>query len=83
MVISETLALGETSSTAYRGDRGKAAFDHSQATGNPHGTTFAQIASTPTTLEEYGITDAQAALGYTPANKAGDTFTGQVVVDFP
>ena len=41
--ISKSLALGETSSTAYRGDRGKAAYDHSQATGNPHGTTPAQI----------------------------------------
>ena len=30
VVISETLALGETSSTAYRGDRGKIAYDHSQ-----------------------------------------------------
>lgn len=30
-VISETLALGETSSTAYRGDRGKIAYDHSQS----------------------------------------------------
>jgi len=28
VVISETLALGETSSTAYRGDRGKIAYDH-------------------------------------------------------
>ena len=27
-VVSETLAIGETSSTAYRGDRGKAAYDH-------------------------------------------------------
>ena len=27
-----SLALGETSSTAYRGDRGKTAYDHSQAT---------------------------------------------------
>ncbi|MGO5165190.1 MULTISPECIES: hypothetical protein [unclassified Candidatus Paralachnospira] len=31
-VISETIALGETSSTAYRGDRGKIAYDHSQST---------------------------------------------------
>ena len=38
-----SLALGETSSTAYRGDRGKIAYDHSQATGNPHGTTKADI----------------------------------------
>ena len=37
--MSSSLALGETSSTAYRGDRGKIAYDHSQATGNPHGTT--------------------------------------------
>lgn len=35
--ISASLALGETSSTAYRGDRGKTAYDHSQLTsGNPH-----------------------------------------------
>lgn len=35
--ISASLALGETSSTAYRGDRGKTAYDHSQVTsGNPH-----------------------------------------------
>ncbi len=37
------LTLGETSSTAYRGDRGKIAYDHSQTTGNPHGTTAADV----------------------------------------
>lgn len=37
--LNPSLALGETSQTAYRGDRGKIAYDHSQATGNPHGTT--------------------------------------------
>lgn len=37
--ISASLALGETSSTAYRGDRGATAYAHSQATGNPHWTT--------------------------------------------
>lgn len=31
--ISPSLSLGETSSTAYRGDRGKAAYDHAQAKG--------------------------------------------------
>lgn len=42
--ISPSLALGETESTAYRGDRGKAAYDHSQVTsGNPHGTTAADV----------------------------------------
>lgn len=32
--ISSSLALGETSSTAYRGDRGKAAYDHATAKGS-------------------------------------------------
>ena len=43
VVMSSSLALGETESTAYRGDRGKTAYDHSQATGNPHGTTKSDI----------------------------------------
>lgn len=43
-VISAELALGETSSTAYRGDRGKIAYDHSQlTTSNPHNVTAAQV----------------------------------------
>lgn len=42
--ISESLALGETSSTAYRGDRGKAAYDHSQVTsGNPHNVSASDV----------------------------------------
>ena len=42
--ISESLALGETSSTAYRGDRGKTAYDHSQLTsGNPHNVTASDV----------------------------------------
>lgn len=45
--ISESLALGETSATAYRGDRGKIAYDHSQTTGNPHGTTAAEVGARP------------------------------------
>ncbi|KZX16660.1 hypothetical protein MBCUT_06980 [Methanobrevibacter cuticularis] len=36
-VIGSNIALGETPQTAYRGDRGKIAYDHSQQTsGNPH-----------------------------------------------
>lgn len=34
VVISETIALGETASTAYRGDRGKTAYDHAAAKGS-------------------------------------------------
>ena len=42
--ISSALALGETSSTAYRGDRGKTAYDHSQLTsGNPHSVTKSNV----------------------------------------
>lgn len=42
--ISSSLALGETSSTAYRGDRGKIAYDHSQiVTGNPHNVTKSEV----------------------------------------
>ena len=39
--ISESLALGETSTTAYYGDKGKLAYAHSQITDgrNPHNTT--------------------------------------------
>ena len=41
--IDGGVALGETSSTAYRGDRGKIAYDHSLSQGNPHNTTTSDI----------------------------------------
>lgn len=45
--IGSDLALGETQSTAYRGDRGKIAYDHSMTkAGNPHGTKAADIGYT-------------------------------------
>ena len=48
--ISASLALGESSSTAYRGDRGKTAYDHSQVTsGNPHNVTAAEVGARPDT----------------------------------
>ena len=42
-IISAQLALGETSSTAYRGDRGATAFAHVSATDNPHSVSKAQV----------------------------------------
>jgi hypothetical protein len=59
-IMSQITTLGETSTTAYRGDRGVVAYDHSQLTSgtNPHNTTFANIASKPTTVSGFGITDA-------------------------
>ena len=42
--ISASLALGTTSSTAYRGDRGNIAYTHSQTTsGNPHSVTKSEV----------------------------------------
>ena len=46
VVISETIALGETSSTAYYGDKGKTAYDHSQST---HARTDATAVSSSST----------------------------------
>lgn len=43
VATSSSLALGETAASAYRGDRGKTAYDHSQSSGNPHGTTKSNI----------------------------------------
>lgn len=43
VVVSETIALGETASTAYRGDRGKAAYDHAAAKGSAFGSGLYKI----------------------------------------
>ena len=59
--ISASLALGETSSTAYRGDRGKTAYDHSQITsGNPHGTTANDVGAAPAAHVEVMASAGQA-----------------------
>lgn len=70
--ISPSLALGETSSTAYRGDRGKTAYDHSQTTGNPHNTTAADVGARPNTW-----TPTASEVGAI-ANPTGGT-TGQIL----
>lgn len=43
--VSPSIALGQTSSTAFRGDYGKTAYDHALAKGNPHGLTAQDIAN--------------------------------------
>ena len=61
--ISPSLALGETSSTAYPGDKGKAAYDHSQIkTGNPHGTTAADVGAAP--AAHTGVAASSSQLGH-------------------
>lgn len=61
------LALGEASGTAYRGDRGKTAYDHSQvATGNPHGTTAAQVGAMPAPIQITGAINFNSINGGAP-----------------
>jgi hypothetical protein len=40
---TSSLVLGETSTNAYRGDRGKIAYDHTSLRNNPHGVTQSQV----------------------------------------
>lgn len=58
VVISETIALGETASTAYRGDRGKIAYDHASA----HGSAFASGLYKITTNAAGHVTAATAVV---------------------
>lgn len=58
VVISETIALGETASTAYRGDRGKVAYDHASA----HGSAFASGLYKITTNAAGHVTAATAVV---------------------
>lgn len=43
--LADTTKLGESSDTAYRGDRGKIAYEHTLSKGNPHGLTKEDIAA--------------------------------------
>jgi hypothetical protein len=68
--LDDSVALGETNTTAYRGDRGKIAYDHSQSTGNPHGATTNDISDY--TNKRY-VTDAQlTVIGNTSGTNTGD-----------
>ena len=71
VLIGSDLALGETASTAYRGDRGKTAYDHSELTGNPHGATTADI--TDSSDKRY-VTDAQRTRVNTAASSSDDGY---------
>jgi hypothetical protein len=54
--VSASLVLGETSSTAYRGDRGKTAYDHAVAKGSAYASGLYKI----TTNSEGHVTGATA-----------------------
>ena len=75
--ISASLALGETSATAFRGDYGKVAYDHAQAKGSEFAAGFYKI----TTNAEGHVTSATAvtksditALGI-PSEDTDTTYT--------
>lgn len=68
-VIGTSLALGETSSTAYRGDRGKTAYDHSQTTsGNPHNVTASDVGLG--NVGNYKSVSTEASQGLTSTEQA-------------
>lgn len=73
VVISSSLALGETSSTAYRGDRGKVAYDHSQSNHN----TWRNITVGSTTLTAAAVADTLtfAAGSNVSLSASGETVT--------
>lgn len=77
---SSNLALGETSATAYRGDRGKIAYDHSQTA---HAPSTAQKNSDITKAEiEAKLTGAITTHthDYVPTSSfVGSTFTANVI----
>lgn len=63
--LPDMLELGESSSTAYRGDRGKTAYDHSQIEDgtNPHKTTANNVnLNTALTINGESKTTAEAAI---------------------
>lgn len=76
--ISASLALGETSSTAYRGDRGKTAYDHSQAA---HARTDATKVSDSTTNGNILVNDSEVNVYTHPAYTAKASGLYKVAVD--
>lgn len=85
--ISPSLALGETSGTAYRGDYGAIAYAHSQKTsGNPHGVTKSDVGlgkvenkSSADIRNDITKANVTTALGYTPANQTDlNTLSSQI-----
>lgn len=82
--ISASLALGETSFTAYRGDRGKTAYDHSQVTsGNPHNVTKSDVGlgnvgnfKAVSTVASQGLTDTEKSNARANIGAGTSSFSG-------
>ena len=67
--ISPSLALGETSKTAYRGDRGKIAYEHSQITGDA---TIHHTHANKELLDTYTQTEADLANAVAKVHEHGN-----------
>lgn len=67
--ISPSLALGETSKTAYRGDRGKTAYEHSQITGDA---TIHHTHTNKELLDSYTQTEADLANAVAKVHEHGN-----------
>lgn len=67
--ISPSLALGETATTAYRGDRGKAAYDHSQISGD---STIHHVHANKELLDSYTQTEADLANAVAKVHEHGN-----------
>lgn len=76
--ISSSLALGETSSTAYRGDRGKIAYDHSQST---HARTDATAVAASATNGNIKINGTETTVYTHPAYTAATAAAKKVGLD--
>ena len=81
-----SLALGSTSSTAHRGDHGATAYTHSQTSGNPHGTSKADVglgnvdntsdANKPVSTAQQTALDGKAAASH--SHSGADITSGTV-----
>lgn len=67
--ISPSLALGETATTAYRGDRGKVAYTHSQVSGN---STIHHTHANKELLDTYKQTEADLANAVSKVHEHGN-----------
>ena len=73
--ISSSLTLGETSATAYRGDRGKLAYDHSQTTHAPTDSASLSAANTFTEPQRTTVEVGLNALSLTDMQTLSFTAT--------
>lgn len=83
--ISQSLALGETSSTAYRGDRGKIAYDHSQTSHAPtnaevNQNAFSNVKVGSTTISADSKTDTLELVAGTNVTLTPDATNDKVTI---